>query len=87
MTGFSPFYRIYIHSPAWKARRERAIRRAGNRCQVCGERKRLQVHHVSYANLGHELDEDLTVMCFGCHFAVTWWLRLRRFWRWLWSDD
>ncbi len=83
MTGFSPFYRIYIHSPAWQVRRERAIQRAGGRCQVCGARKRLQVHHVSYANLGHERDEDLTVLCWACHSVVTWWLRVRRLWRWL----
>jgi 5-methylcytosine-specific restriction endonuclease McrA len=82
---FSSQYLTYIHSSAWKVRRERALSRAGFRCQVCGARSRLQVHHVTYANLGHEADEDLTVMCWVCHLWITWMLRLRRFWKWFWN--
>ncbi len=81
--SFSPQYLAYIHSEAWRTRRQRALQRAGFRCQVCGERTRLQVHHVTYANLGNELDNDLTVLCWWCHFWTTWMIRLRRFWRWV----
>lgn len=80
MTRFSLQYLTYIRSPAWRERRKQALRRAGNRCQVCAETRRLQVHHVSYANLGHERDEDLTVLCFWCHVWATWRMRLRRLW-------
>ena len=30
---------------------------------------RLEVHHLSYANLGRELPEDLIVLCPQCHAA------------------
>ena len=74
-------YRAYIKSYAWRARRQRALEKAGFRCQVCGDRRRLEAHHVTYANLGHELDEDLTVLCWQCHVVATWHIRLRRLWR------
>ena len=81
MSRFSPFYLSYIASPAWRTRRQRAIERAGNRCQVCGEARRLQVHHVTYERLGNEKDGDLTVLCWYCHTWATWAIRLRRWWR------
>lgn len=83
MGRFSPQYLIYINSQAWHIRRQRALTRAGNRCQVCGESRRLQVHHVSYENLGREKDADLTVMCWYCHLWITAAIRLRRAWRWI----
>jgi len=82
MTTFSPQYLLYIRSDAWRERRRRALQRAGFRCQLCGETRRLQVHHVTYVNLGNEKDEDLTALCWYCHFVTTWAIRLRRFWRW-----
>lgn len=85
MTAFSPTYLFYIRSDAWRKRRERALMLAGHRCQVCGDKKRLQVHHVSYVNLGHESDADLTVLCWWCHLFNTWQIRARRLWRWIWE--
>lgn len=78
MTRFSPQYLSYIRSDAWKARRKRALFLAGYRCQICGSKSRLQVHHVTYANLGHELDQDLTVLCRVCHWVNTWWIRFKK---------
>jgi len=83
MTRFSPQYLYYISSSAWRIRRQRAIERAGKRCQVCGESRWLQVHHVTYAHLGNEPDADLTVMCWYCHQWATVALRVRRAWRWI----
>ncbi len=81
MTRFSLQYLTYINSAAWRDRRQRALRLAGYRCRVCGEGKRLQVHHVTYKNLGNEADDDLTVLCWYCHLWATWAIRLRRWWR------
>lgn len=64
---FSQDYWNYIHSPEWKARRVIAIKKAHGRCQECGTKKCLQVHHISYQNLFHERDEDLRVLCKYCH--------------------
>lgn len=78
MSRFSFTYLAYINSSAWRARRLRALDRADRRCQVCGERKWLQVHHVSYERLGHEADADLTVLCWWCHQWATWRMRFLR---------
>jgi 5-methylcytosine-specific restriction endonuclease McrA len=60
-------YRLYILSPTWKAKADAAKKRAGYRCQVCNGKKRLEAHHRTYDNLGHEKPEDITVLCHDCH--------------------
>lgn len=60
-------YQEYLRSPKWQATREQALARAGYRCQVCNRSDQLQVHHRTYANLGNELPNDLTVLCDPCH--------------------
>nr|BDD44986.1 hypothetical protein 7 [Spirochaetaceae bacterium] len=60
-------YQEYLESDKWKARRERALERAGQKCQVCASIEKLEVHHNSYENLGNEKDEDLVVLCGRCH--------------------
>jgi hypothetical protein len=58
----------YLKTPEWRARRNRALFQAGNRCQVGGETNlQLEVHHNSYERYGAELPEDLVVLCRGCH--------------------
>jgi len=78
---FSPTYIRYINSEAWRKRRARALKLAGHRCQVCGRNWSLQVHHNTYERLGHEADSDLLVTCASCHWGITWMLRVRRWWR------
>jgi hypothetical protein len=74
-------YRRHLASPEWRAIRNQALARAGERCAFCGLHKNklrmlgrhLEVHHNSYANLGHEQPQDLTVLCAGrggCHTAA-----------------
>lgn len=60
-------YQEYLKTPHWKERRARALDKAGNHCQQCGKSARLEVHHLTYAHLFAELDEDLIVLCRGCH--------------------
>lgn len=62
-----PDYYEYIHSQEWQCRAEAAKARAGYRCQVCNGTKRLEAHHRTYENLGHEPPEDITVLCHKCH--------------------
>ncbi len=64
-------YREYISSTGWQMRRRQYLE-IHNACAVC-EMPRwlteivydqdLNIHHVSYANLGHELDTDLLALC------------------------
>lgn len=78
----SPEYLAYIKSPAWRARREEALARAGGRCQYevedpaglnhiprCTRTRHLEVHHLTYARLGNELPEDLEVLCWFHHMT------------------
>jgi len=53
----------------WTAIRERVFVRAGWRCQACGVRRRLDVHHVvKRSQGGSDFDLDqLVALCRWCH--------------------
>lgn len=64
-------YHQYLQSFEWRKKSETAKIKSGRRCQVCNCSERelvLHVHHRTYENLGHELPEDLTVLCSRCHY-------------------
>lgn len=60
-------YREYLKSVHWMETKAAAKRRAGYKCQLCGNKKYLQVHHNNYNNIGHEESQDLIVLCKYCH--------------------
>ena len=60
-------YQAVMQSAGWRRRRSQAIRQAGRRCQACGARGPLDVHHLSYAHLGEERPYELAVLCEACH--------------------
>ena len=61
-------YCDYLQSAHWQMQRRLALRRALWRCQLCATDERpLEVHHCTYENIGHEMPEDLTVLCDRCH--------------------
>ena len=60
-------YKKYLRTPHWRATAKKALKRAGNKCQVCGSTYRLHVHHNTYENLGKERARDLCVLCKRCH--------------------
>lgn len=60
-------YAQYLQSSAWRTKRNRALRLAKYRCQRCGTKRDPNVHHKTYERVGHELDDDLEVLCFTCH--------------------
>jgi 5-methylcytosine-specific restriction endonuclease McrA len=66
---FQVDYKQYLQSTAWAHKRQNALTRAYNRCQVCNSQDRLEVHHRTYERLGFEKNEDLTVLCHKCHTA------------------
>ncbi|HKZ77750.1 MAG TPA: hypothetical protein VJ124_05450 [Pyrinomonadaceae bacterium] len=63
-------YEQYLQSDTWKQRRQATIERANYRCEICGERDGLQVHHLNYERLGNERPSDLKVVCQGCHWIA-----------------
>ena len=63
-------YREYIESEEWRRKAVQAKERAGWRCQVCnrrGDEVTLDAHHRTYARLGRERPDDITVLCRECH--------------------
>jgi hypothetical protein len=69
-------YRDYLLSAQWMFRRARRLDQAGHRCEYRAEEGRccgvdgLEVHHLHYRNLGHEVDEDLQVLCRFHHLLL-----------------
>jgi hypothetical protein len=60
-------YDEYLATCEWHERRAAARQRAGERCQVCNSEGPLDVHHRTYERRGRERDDDLIVLCRGCH--------------------
>ena len=64
-------YAQYLDSAAWRATRDDALARGNYTCAGCGQwspdGSGLQVHHLTYARRGHEMPEDLQVLCRPCH--------------------
>lgn len=60
-------YREYLRTQHWARQRTFAQERAGQRCELCGQDDRLDVHHRSYARVGFEQPDDLIVLCVDCH--------------------
>lgn len=60
-------YQDYLKTPWWKLRRRMKLKRVGYKCEKCGSKKRLQVHHIRYTKVGGEKMKDLKVLCRNCH--------------------
>jgi 5-methylcytosine-specific restriction endonuclease McrA len=56
-------YLAYMVSEKWQAVRRTALARGGHRCAQCGRQADVEVHHLTYARLWHELPSDLTLLC------------------------
>ena len=60
-------YQEYLQSPTWQHFKRLALERAKYKCEKCGFKDQLDVHHLTYANLGKEKESDLRVLCRRCH--------------------
>lgn len=64
-------YTDYLNSTHWQNLRPKALKYYSYKCQKCGCKNDLHVHHLSYANKGFEqIAIDLTVLCSTCHKKV-----------------
>lgn len=71
-------YNTYINSVEWKELCRRILARDKYLCRGCGETKSLEVHHITYDRLFHELEEDLTTLCRSCHEVITQSIKARK---------
>jgi hypothetical protein len=71
-------YLRYLRSDAWREKRRLVLERDGYRCHLWQQHVATEVHHTTYAHLGHEPLEDLLSLCRACHQAITTVLRRER---------
>lgn len=61
-------YAKYLKSAEWnEIRVDVLINR--KRCERCGSKKRLEVHHLTYKNIFNEQPDDLELLCKKCHVS------------------
>ena len=62
-------YENYLRTNHWRLRRQRIANYHNHLCQGCGIRveKGFHIHHLTYRNIGNELDSDLAFLCEKCH--------------------
>jgi len=60
-------YQEYLESDLWKEKRKWILECFKNKCQRCGGKGFLQVHHKNYKSVGNENMDDVTTLCIKCH--------------------
>lgn len=60
-------YQDYLKTEHWQTTRKATLADRNYKCEKCGKRGLLHVHHLTYKRLGDELPEDLQVLCPECH--------------------
>jgi len=76
-------YYEYLKSPHWQQVRRQTWRRAKGQCEnwFCHRQGR-DVHHLTYARLGQERENDVKLLCRRCHcLAHRRWLDMIKAWR------
>ena len=60
--------RLRLDAQSYKKLHRRILERDGWRCQYCGARTDLQVHHIQLRSLlGDDAEENLITLCAQCH--------------------
>jgi 5-methylcytosine-specific restriction endonuclease McrA len=60
--------RLRLDREPYDQLRKQTLRRDGWRCQLCGSKKNLQVHHKQLrSQAGGDDDLNLITLCAGCH--------------------
>jgi hypothetical protein len=60
-------YEDYLQTEHWQTMRRLALEASDGACALCDSAADLEVHHRTYARLGHERLRDLVVLCAECH--------------------
>ena len=67
--GMFKDYKDYIGSELWKNKREIELSYR-KYCELCGSKRRLQLHHLTYERVCNEKSSDFMVLCLKCHKAL-----------------
>lgn len=60
-------YSEYLKTDHWKSISLETKKRANYKCQLCGKKGLLHVHHNDYTRRGEEIPSDLIALCKTCH--------------------
>ena len=64
-------YKDYLNSEHWKSIKNKKhaanYRGKAHHCAVCEDTSRLEVHHLTYKNIGKESLKTLRLLCTECH--------------------
>lgn len=63
-------YHKYLRSKEWGKIRDEVLELRGRKCERCGSKRRLHVHHLTYERLFKEEPGDLEVVCNACHLKI-----------------
>jgi len=61
------YYKRYLKSEKWRLLKQKLFRERGFNCELCKSQRNLHVHHITYERLGKEEDDDVMILCEGCH--------------------
>ncbi len=62
--------RLPLDSEEYRALKRGVLERDGWKCQACGRRDQLEVHHqIGHSQLGPDAADNLIVLCSLCHRA------------------
>ena len=63
--------RLKLDPEAYRQLCQEVLNRDGWRCQSCGRREDLQVHHIQpRSRLGDDAEENLITLCSSCHQSL-----------------
>lgn len=66
-------YKDQLDDPCWKAFRNFIFTVRGNKCEICGSKKTIQVHHPQYypnCKAWEYTCKDVIVLCRQCHRKI-----------------
>jgi 5-methylcytosine-specific restriction endonuclease McrA len=63
--------RLQLDLDSFRLLRHSILKRDGWRCQSCGSRAGLEVHHITpRSKMGHDIEENLIALCWECHRQI-----------------
>ncbi len=63
--------RIRLSSEEYVALRRHVLERDGWRCQQCGSRVNLEIHHQKFkSQMGGDCEHNLITLCSNCHHGI-----------------
>jgi ATP-dependent DNA helicase RecQ len=64
-------FRLRLDPERYEQLRNEVLRRDGWRCQSCGRRSNLEVHHKEFrSQSGDDSEENLITLCQACHASM-----------------